>query len=82
MSAKQETMHARLLVRLAKAKERGRGLALSQDEASALLVEYSDVHRERRQLAMLAADAPQFSNPLAVYEAQSVRDRVLAESRR
>lgn len=34
---------------------------------------------ERHILAMLAADSPQFSNPLHVYEARKLRDRVLAK---
>lgn len=32
---------------------------------------------ERKLLAMLSADTPQFHNPLAVMEAKQIRDRVL-----
>lgn len=34
--------------------------------------------RERKLLARLAAETPQFSNPLEVYEAQKIRDRILS----
>lgn len=34
--------------------------------------------RERRLLARLSADTPQFSSPLDVWEAQMVRDRILS----
>lgn len=33
---------------------------------------------ERRLLAMLASEIPQFNNPLHVIEAQKIRDRILA----
>jgi hypothetical protein len=35
---------------------------------------------DRHLLARLAADTPQFSNPLAVYEAQQLRDALLSVS--
>ena len=35
------------------------------------------VIRERNLMAMLAAETPQFSNPLDVAEAKQIRDRVL-----
>lgn len=38
--------------------------------------------RERLQLARLAAETPQFDNPLQVYAAKAVRDRVLEEAGR
>jgi hypothetical protein len=34
---------------------------------------------DRLLLARLAAETPQFNNPLIVYEAQALRDRLLAE---
>lgn len=38
--------------------------------------------RERKILARLAAETPQFSNPLHVFAAQKVRDDILANLRR
>ena len=35
--------------------------------------------RERRLLAMLAAETPQFHNPLVVWEAKMMRDMILAQ---
>lgn len=32
---------------------------------------------ERELMAKLAADSPQFDNPLVVYEAKKIRDRIL-----
>ena len=37
-------------------------------------------HRESSMLAKLAADTPQFYNPLVVLDAKNIRDRVLAEN--
>jgi len=34
---------------------------------------------ERDAMAMLSSESPRFSNPLHVYKAKQVRDRVLAE---
>lgn len=36
---------------------------------------------ERKLMARLAADTPQFSNPLMVYEAKKTRDEILKGSR-
>ena len=41
--------------------------------------ELTSLRRERRLLAMLASETPQFDNPLVAWEAQAVRDRILAE---
>lgn len=46
-----------------------------RDEALETLTRYA---RERRLLAMLAADTPQFDNPLDALEAQEIRDHILA----
>lgn len=35
--------------------------------------------KERRLLAMLAAETPQFDNPLIAWEAQELRDKILAK---
>lgn len=35
--------------------------------------------RERKMLAKLAADTPQFFNPLDVYEAKKIRDLILKQ---
>ena len=35
--------------------------------------------RERKMLAKLAADTPQFFNPLDVYEAKKIRDLILEQ---
>src|SRR5690606_28275785 len=34
--------------------------------------------RDRRLLAKLAADTPQFDNPLAIFEAKKIRDEILS----
>jgi hypothetical protein len=52
--------------------DRGTGVTISPRVVLRLI-------RERQLLARLAADEPQFSNPLHVYEAQRLRDEVLAE---
>jgi hypothetical protein len=38
------------------------------------------LNRERLMLAMLAADTPQFFNPLMAMEAAELRDRILSEN--
>jgi hypothetical protein len=52
--------------------DRGTGVTISPRVVLRLI-------RERQLLARLAADEPQFFNPLHVYEAQQLRDEVLAE---
>jgi hypothetical protein len=42
--------------------------------------EVTTLRRERVLLAKLASTTPQFFNPLAVAEAEAIRDRVLAAS--
>lgn len=59
---------------LSGAQARVRQLENLRDELSALLERYD---RDRRLLAMLAADTPQFHNPLMVYEAKQIRDDLL-----
>lgn len=43
-------------------------------QLSELLEQYA---RERKLLAMLAADVPQFDNPLKAWEAKELRDQIL-----
>lgn len=43
-------------------------------EVNELLGEYA---KTRKLMAMLAAEGPAFNNPLVVYEAKEVRDRIL-----
>lgn len=38
----------------------------------------ADLKTQRLMLARLAAETPQFNNPLHVYEAQQLRDKILA----
>ena len=40
----------------------------------------SKLKRERLALAMLAADTPQFFNPLAAMQAKNLRDQILTEN--
>jgi hypothetical protein len=59
---------------LAGAQARVRQLEKQMDERDALLHRFD---RERRLMAMLAAETPQFHNPLLVYEAKQIRDELL-----
>jgi hypothetical protein len=44
-------------------------------EAMAMIDQHT---KESKLMAMLAADAPQFYNPLHVYEAKKLRDEILS----
>ena len=55
-------------------RARVRQLENLRDELSTLLEQYD---RQRRLLAMLAAETPQFHNPLLVHEAKQIRDELL-----
>jgi hypothetical protein len=50
-----------------------------------IIVQYEAIakeyDRERKLLARLAAKGPAFTNPLTVYDAERVRDRILREMR-
>lgn len=61
---------------LAGAQRRVRELQRQVRDRDALLDQWA---RERKLLAMLAAETPQFHNPLAVYEAKQIRDMILAQ---
>lgn len=52
-----------------------RRLRRQLEECRELLAQFD---RERRLMARLAADTPQFSNPLVVWEARKLRDGLLA----
>ncbi|MEM9790850.1 MAG: hypothetical protein AAF842_10660 [Planctomycetota bacterium] len=68
------------------AKRRVRELQRIVDQQAALLGERRDelasLRLERLTLARLAADRPQFDNPLHVADAKRLRDRVLEEAAR
>jgi len=57
------------------AQSQVRKLRCQLNECNKLLSQYD---AECRLMAKLAADTPQFYNPLVVFEAQHVRDRILA----
>lgn len=60
-----------------KAAERAvRSLTKQRDELDELLAIFD---RERKMLAKLAADTPQFFNPLDVMEAKKIRDLILKQ---
>ena len=61
---------------IAGAQRRVRELQKQVDERNALLDQWA---RERQMLAMLAAETPQFYNPLVAMEAKEMRDCILAE---
>lgn len=50
----------------------GRGVTVSPVWLAGIL-------KDRAYMAMLAADTPQFDNPLQVYDLQDLRDRIVAE---
>ena len=60
---------------LSGAEKRVRQLRKQIKERDSLLHQFD---RDRRLMAMLASDTPQFDNPLLVYEAKQIRDRILA----
>lgn len=71
MSYKAKTITgAQARVRMLERRLRDMGLLLEQ---------YS---YERRLLARLCAKTPQFSNPMDVWEAEQVRDKILAGAKR
>lgn len=61
---------------LAGAQRRVRELERHVRDRDALLDQWA---RERKLLAMFAAETPQFHNPLVVYEAKKMRDMILAQ---
>lgn len=63
---------------LASAQKRVRQLQRQVADRDELLNQFD---RDRRLLAMLAADTPQFFNPLVAMEAKNVRNRILASGK-
>lgn len=57
------------------AQARVRQLQKQVEERDKLLIQFD---HERRMLAKLSADTPQFFNPLVAMEAKQIRDRILA----
>ncbi|MGJ0510220.1 MAG: hypothetical protein ACR652_24500 [Methylocystis sp.] len=55
-----------------------RGDYMSRDLLRDLAYTTRVLFAQRRVLAKLAAETPQFSNPLEVYAAQELRDEILA----
>ena len=55
-------------------------MTMLRDDLSAMLGEIVELRRERHLMAMLAADEPMFFNPLVAWDAQALRDRILAEA--
>jgi hypothetical protein len=60
---------------LSGAQTRVRQLLKQREEYSELIGRF---RRERKLLAMLAAKGPCFYNPLDAFEAENIRDRILA----
>jgi len=66
----------RTLTKRLRAAERTAQLrAVERDQA---IADNRQLRRERLQLAKLAAPTPQFFNPRVVWDAQALRDRILA----
>lgn len=79
LSDRDWLMHSALKTRLVLAEEARRAVVLSQQEARMLLREWNVAMADRRALAKLAADTPQFFNPLDVFATKQLRDEVLRE---
>lgn len=59
---------------LAGAEAKVRQLQKQISDRDNLLIQFD---KERKLMARLAADTPQFFNPIVVYEAKQIRDRIL-----
>jgi hypothetical protein len=78
LDAKREERLRDILVGFAIGSPSGH-VAVLRDDVTAMLGEIALLRIERLLLAKLAAETPQFFNPLVVYEVEGLRDRLLAE---